>query len=151
MKINIQCMNIMPGEKESEMSEYKREWREDFRNTRDAMLGRNIDADKKLMSEIEGVSMRHGVFSIYDYKELKTDALDGEYPILADQYYSDESFKTTELVKVKNGFIDPISLMKATDEWMVIANQTIEVSDHIFLEASEFCKETKTINIIFGS
>ena len=151
MNINIEWMNIMPGEKESEMSEYKREWREEFRKDRDTMLGRNIDSDQKLMSDIEGVSMRHGVFSIFQYEDLKTDAPNGKYPILADQYYSDESFRTTELVEVKDGYIDPISLMKATDEWMVIANQTIEVSDHIFLEASEFCKETKTINIIFGS
>ena len=96
-------------------------------------------------------TMKHGVFAISEKEELKTNAKDGEYPILEEGTCTKIQVRTNNLVKISNGYIDQESLIKATDEFLIKADKTKEVADHYWLEGAWFNKETNTISLSFGS
>ena len=99
-----------------------------------------------------GKEMKCGTFCIDQKESLKTDAPDGEYPIIEKAYYYDFTVKTESLVKVKEGYIDVSSLIDATDEWMLRAKQDHKSpSDHTYLEGAWYDAKKKSIRICFGS
>jgi len=107
---------------------------------------------ERVMKLTEGKKMKCGNFCIDQKESLKTDAPDGEYPIIEKAYYYDFIVKTDTLVKVQDGYIDVSSLIDATDEWMLKAKQDRNSpSDHYWLERVWYDKKCQSIRIEFGS